>query len=157
MIAFQPGDPYADRNAELAGRTADLYRRRFDALAQAFRHRISVGHIGFRHHHNEFFAAEAAGQIDPAHVGSDASGKFLQYFIADVVAMIVVDRLEEIDVHHDEGERLAALARLGKQVFQAVVQTGELVGDRHLQAELHVVAQPVRVALLAQLRAHARD
>ena len=39
----------------------------------------------------------------------------------------------------------------------AIVQAGELVGDRHFQAELHVVAQPVGIALLAQLGAHARD
>ena len=38
----------------------------------------------------------------------------------------------------------------------AIVQAGELVGDRHFQAELDVVAQPVGVALLAHLGAHAR-
>ncbi len=39
----------------------------------------------------------------------------------------------------------------------AVVQAGELIGDRHLQAELDIVAQPVGIAFLAQLGAHARD
>ncbi len=38
----------------------------------------------------------------------------------------------------------------------AVVQAGELVGDRHFQAELDIVAQPVGITLLAQLGAHPR-
>ena len=38
----------------------------------------------------------------------------------------------------------------------AVVEAGERVGDRHLDRLLHVVAQPLGVALLADLRAHAR-
>ena len=36
------------------------------------------------------------------------------------------------------------------------VQPGELVGDRHFQAELDIVAQAVGIALLAQLGAHPR-
>ena len=39
----------------------------------------------------------------------------------------------------------------------AVVQAGERVGDRHLDRHLHVVAQPLGVALLAHLGAHARQ
>ena len=39
----------------------------------------------------------------------------------------------------------------------AIVQTGELIGNGHFQAELHVVTQPVGITLLAQLRAHARN
>ena len=39
----------------------------------------------------------------------------------------------------------------------AVVEAGQRVGDRHLDRLLHVVAQPLGVALLADLGAHARQ
>ena len=68
---------------------------------------IGEGDVGIGHHHHEFLAAIAAGQIDAAHIGGDAAGEFLQHFVADVVAVGVVDRLEVVDVHDDEGERLA--------------------------------------------------
>ena len=56
---------------------------------------------------------------------------------------------------------LAALGALHQRIemarhVAAIVQAGERIGDRHFQAELHVVAQLVAVSLLAQLGAHAR-
>ena len=39
----------------------------------------------------------------------------------------------------------------------AIVQAGQRVGDRHLDRQLDVVAQPLGVALLADLGAHARQ
>ena len=58
--------------------------------------------------------------------------------------------------------RLADLLGAGDQIVEmaahiaAIVQAGELIGDRHFQAELDIVAQPVGIALLAQLGAHPR-
>ena len=96
---------------ELAGRAADpngvvsmLLRRRSAT-------RIGEGDVGVGHHHDEFLAAIAAGQIDPADIGGDAAGEFAQHFVADVVAVGVVDRLEVVDVHDEEGERLAGFLR----------------------------------------------
>ena len=144
------------------GGAADAERRGFDGVAQPLRHRIGKGDIGVGHHHHEFLAAIAAGQIDAAHIGGDAAGEFLQHLVADVMAMGVVDRLEIIDVHDHESQRLAVLLGVGDQIVQmpahiaAIVQAGELVGDRHFQAELNIVAQAVGIALLAQLGAHPR-
>ena len=39
----------------------------------------------------------------------------------------------------------------------AVEQPGQRVGDRHLDRHLHIVAQPLGIALLLDLRAHARQ
>jgi len=47
-----------------------------DALAQPFGYRIGELDIGVRHHHHEFLAAIAAGQIDAAHIGGDTAGEF---------------------------------------------------------------------------------
>ena len=89
-------------------------------------------------------------------------GELLQHLVADVMAMGVVDLLEEVDVHDDKGQRAAVLLGVAHQRVEmaahvaAIVQAGELVGDRHFQAELDIVAQPVGIALLAQLGAHPR-
>ena len=90
-------------------------------------------------------------------------GELAQHVVAGVVAVAVVDRLEVVDVEHQHGQRLAARGRLLDQRAEvafhvaAVVEAGERVGDRHLDRHLHVVAQPLGVALLADLGAHARQ
>ena len=112
---------------------------------------------------HEFLAAVAAGEIDVADRLADAQREFAQHVVAGVVAVAVVDRLEVVDVEHQHRDRLAARGRLLDQRRQmrfhvaAVEQAGERVGDRHLDRHLHVVAQPLGVALLLDLRAHARQ
>ncbi len=78
-----------------------------DRFAQTLGDGIGEGDVGIGHDDHEFLAAIAAGQIDAAHIGRNPAGEFAQHLVADVVAMGVVDRLEEVDVHDQEGERLA--------------------------------------------------
>ena len=109
LVAFGRGDADGDGDAELVRGAADLDRRGLDRLAQPLGDGAGKGHVGVGHHHHEFLAAIAAGQVDAAHIGGDAGGEFLQHLVADVMAIGVVDLLEEIDVHDDEGERAAVL------------------------------------------------
>ena len=94
---------------------------------------------------------------------ADAQREFAQHVVAGIVAVAVVDRLEVVDVEHQHRDRLAARGRLLDQRRQmrfhvaAIEQAGERVGDRHLDRHLHVVAQPLGIALLLDLRAHARQ
>jgi len=99
-----------------------------------FGNAVGERRVGVGHHHHEFLAAIAAGQVDAAHIGADAGGEFLQHLIADIMAVGVVDLLEEVDVHDDIGQRAAVLLGAAEQGVQvpahiaAIVQAGELVG-----------------------------
>src|SRR5258708_21088508 len=50
----------------------------------------------------------AAGEIDAADRLAHPDREFAQHVVAGIVAVSVVDRLEEIDVEHHQRERLAA-------------------------------------------------
>ena len=116
---------------------------------------------GVGHHDHEFLAAIAARQVDGADIGSQAHRELAQHLVADVVAVAVVDLLEVVDVDQQAGHRVAAVGRPAHQRLElaghvaAVVQAGELVGDRQFQGMIEVVAQIVGVALAPDLRAGA--
>ena len=88
-------------------------------------------------------------------------GEFLQHHVAGGMAVRVVDVLEMVDVEHQHGEGLLLLARAGNQPLQmphdvaAVEQPGQRIGQRHRQAGGVIGDQPVLVALLPYLAAHA--
>ncbi len=66
-----------------------LGHRHADALGNA----LGLPEIGIGHQHHELLAAEAAGEIDAADVAPQALREFLEHRVADIVAVIVVDRL----------------------------------------------------------------
>ena len=111
----------------------------------------------------EFLAADARHQVEIAHMARQAVGEFLQHHVTGGMAIGVVDLLEVIDIEHQHGEDLFLLARARDQPLQmphdiaAVEQAGQRVGQRHRQAGGIVGDQPVLIALLADLAAHARQ
>ena len=119
---------------------------------------IRVGHGD-----DKLLAPHAAGKIDPADGLADPPGKLAQHIVARRVAISVVDRLEVVDVEDQHRQRLLPRDRLLHQrgevalKIAAIVETGEPVGDRHLDGHLHVVAQPIGEALAADLGAHPRQ
>ena len=110
LAPSEPAMPMLIVMLSLPGARLIAIGRRLDALAQAFGDREGKRHIGVGHDDDEFLAAIAAGQIDAADIGGDAVGEFLEHFVADVVAVAVIDRLEVVDVENEEGERLARAA-----------------------------------------------
>ncbi len=155
----------ADGNGDIDAARALLDRERLtgDRAPQPLGHHAGDMQIGFRHHDHELLAAVAAGQIDAADRLADTHGEFPEHVVAGVMAIAVIDRLEEVDVEHHQRQRLAARRRLFRQRHQmafhvaAVVQAGERVGDRHFDRVLHIVAQVIGVAPAADLGARARQ
>ena len=124
-----------------------------DALAHLFGNR----QVGTGQHHHEFLAARSAGQVDAPYRAADAPCHLLQHAVARVVAIGVVDRLEEVDVERQQRQALAAIRRLFDQLQQlgfevaAVVEAGERVGDGHLHRGAHGEAQLLGIAVAADL------
>ena len=79
------------------------------------------------------------------------------------MAVGVVDPLEEVDVDHEDGEGLAALRHALHQRFHVrgqiapVVEPRQTVGQGQRQLVQEAAAQPVLVALAADLGAHPRQ
>src|SRR6266851_1767098 len=148
-----------DRDRDLDADRALVDRERFagDRTPQPLRDHARDVQIGLWHHDHKFLAAIAAGQIDAADRLADPDCEFAQYVVAGIMAVFVVDRFEKIDVEHHQRQRLAAArGLLGKRTemalhVTAVMQAGQRVGDRHLDGVLHVVAQMIGIAPLANL------
>src|SRR5690606_27015886 len=114
--------------------------------------------LGVRHDDDELLTAIAADEIDAAKISLEAQRDFLQHLIAYGMTPGVVDRLEPIDI--DQHDRKWSLARLrpielALQVaveVAAVIDTGQRIGDRHLNGARYTGAKAVIIALAADLR-----
>jgi len=86
--------------------------------------------------HQELLTAEAGDAVGGAQSGAQATGDVLQDTVAQLVAMSVVDRLEVVDVQHEEGQRFtragsgqpAAFLEEGAEKVPPVEQSGQFVG-----------------------------
>ena len=122
-------------------RRADADRQRQAAsgprLEQHFVDRIleldalALGFVGAaaREHDDEFIAGVADADVVRPDAGAQHRGHFPQRAIADVVAVVVVDRLEVVEVHHQQGD-------LGLQPF----------GSRQLAGQVHEHEARIRQA-----------
>src|SRR5690606_8953586 len=119
--------------------------------------------LGIRHDDDELLTAIAADKVDAAKIALEAQRDFLQHLVTYGMAPGVVDRLEPIDIdQHDRKWPLARLRpiELALQVaveISAVIDTGQRIGDRHLDGARNTGAQAVIIALAADLRAKPRD
>ncbi len=73
--------------------------------AQALAARRRVGGAGARHQHDELLAAGAHDDVVRADVLDEQVGDADQHLVADVVAEVVVDRLEVVEVDDREADR----------------------------------------------------
>jgi hypothetical protein len=83
-------------------------------------------------------------------------------YVSDTVPVLVVDRLEAVEVHHEQGERLTRVVRLGQFALYLVVEvspvveagqfvaSGQLLQLVHLEAELRLVPVEQRHLYTAQ-------
>ena len=105
----------ADRNAappsgvEVDGVHADadlldeLQPRRCLNIAGTQRSQHMQDRIGFRKQDYELFSAIAPNGISPAQAVAHAASQFLQYGIANAMAVGIIDPLEMIDIKEEEG------------------------------------------------------
>ena len=133
--------------------------------AQALGHHRRRLKVGLGHDDDELLAAEACDKIDAAHAAQGAIGQLAQRVVAAGMPELVVDRLEVVDVeHHQRGVAdVAVIGHAQQQLFEmgddvaAVVETGELVGQRQRQAAPVILMQPILQPLAAYLAADARQ
>ena len=170
------GDDHADRHAEGHGDALDL-ERLADGGDQAGGD--VAQHVEIAHpldQDGELVAADAGGGVGVAHHVVDAVGDAHEHGVADVVAELVVDRLEPVEVEVEQGDGLVGAlvpvqggvelvvqqhpvgqARhvvVGRQVGQLVVgrlQVGDVAGDDRQRVERALGA------LLGQHQGRHRD
>ena len=93
----------------------------------------------------------------------EARGQFLQHTVAHLVAILVIHRLEVVDIEREQREALAAidgmLDKRGGLVLHvaAVVEAGQGIGDGKLHRRLHVRAQLISIAAALDLGVGARQ
>ena len=88
--------------------TGNGERRVLDGAAHAFSHLLCGKRLGIRHHHDKFLATKARDDVDATHRLAEAFGAFAQHFVADIMAVLVVDGLEVVNVQHQQRHRRAA-------------------------------------------------
>jgi hypothetical protein len=130
-VAREGGD--ADARADGGGLTAELDRLAQDVHELA-RHRGGVELVGeVGQEHGELVAAEPRRRVRLPQAGSQAPRDPAQQPVAHGVPERVVDRLEAVEVHEQDGEPLTTPPRCGDRLGEAVVeeravrQAGELV------------------------------
>ena len=136
-VLGERGDAHRDRDrqAGLAGRQVG------DLPADALGHLARLVEPGVRQDHGELLAAVAGGEVGFARAAAQDFGDVAQHLVAALVTDRVVDRLEAVEVHHEQAElgvvALGARHLERQRLLEAAVveQPGEAVGgglDLHL-------------------------
>src|SRR5262249_21952488 len=95
----------------------------------------SAVEVRLRQDNDEFLAAVTGEQLLLAHARLDAGRQLAEHEIAAEVAHLVVDRLEAVEVEHDDGQRPAVALRARQlpveelQQITLVVDLGQSVDD----------------------------
>ena len=138
-------DADRDRRRRVDARHALLGDRQADLLGEhPATRRVRLGQQ--RH---ELVAAVAGRDVDLANAAADGVGDAPQDLVAGDVAEAVVDRLQVVEIQHDQAERPAGpvaardLALEGREEEGPVVQAGERVHGRHPDRR---VARPALLA-----------
>jgi hypothetical protein len=71
--------------------------------------------VGTRQQDDELVAAEARGDVDPARLLGQHAAQPRQHAITDVVAVLIIDVLEAVEVECDDAER-AAITRCARDL-----------------------------------------
>ena len=70
----------------------------------------------------EFLAAVAAGNVHLARLFGQHFGDLAEHFVADLVAVRVVEFLEEVDVHQNQSARRAFALPFAESALELVVE-----------------------------------
>ena len=83
-------------------REVDAERRRPDDGAEPGSEPGRTDRIGLGQHDHELLTAVARDGVDLADLGSHAARELDQHRVADLVPVLVVDRLETVEVEHQQ-------------------------------------------------------
>ena len=103
--------------------------------------------VGVRQEDRELVATDPEGTIDPAQARDGEAAEVGQGPVAGGVALLVVDRLELVDVQQDERDRDAVAVGLGDLTVElllertVVAETGERIGEGIGQRRLVTVME----------------
>ena len=95
-----------------------------DGEAEALGEAGGFGGLGVGEQDGEFLSAVAADDVIRAAVGGEGGGDETEGFVAETVAMVVVDGFEVIDVGHDAGEEGVVAFGVGEFCGEAGVEVG---------------------------------
>ena len=99
-VVRERGDAHRDRH-----RQARVDRRQVgDLAADAFGYPARLVDVGVRQDHGELLAAVAGREVGFARAAPQHLGHVAQHFVAALVADRVVDRLEAVEVEHQQAE-----------------------------------------------------
>src|SRR6185503_7783251 len=107
QLALAGGSDADAAGQRLAKRAGGQLERR-DRLPYVFRHLRGAGDRRLGQQHEELVAAVAASQVRPSKHGVDGARDGLQRRIALQVAERVVQRLEAVEIEHDDRWSLAS-------------------------------------------------
>ncbi|CDN42561.1 hypothetical protein BN871_BM_00300 [Paenibacillus sp. P22] len=105
-----------------------------DGLDNPVRQRGAAGFgivCGGVEHGQELVASQADRKLSSTYAGTDSSRCLLQEQIADLMAVLVVDQLEAVQIHVEKGQNLAA-AGSGDRVVQIRIQRAAVGKSRKL-------------------------
>ncbi len=77
-----------------------------DELPQAVGERLGLARRRVRHENREFLAAIAADDVVFPERPGTQSGNGFQYGVAGIVAILVVDQLEVVDIENGDGQTM---------------------------------------------------
>ena len=124
-----------------------------DRLAQAFGQGMGFAKGGFRQQQEKLFTAPACAQVAGAAAACQQAGHRLQGLVAEVVAILVVEALEVIEVEHDQGQR-PLIAQAGAPQRRGLLIEATAVEQRGQRIALgQALGQQFFCLLLAHLEA----
>ena len=103
-----------------------------DQPAQLLREHLRRVAVGLRQDHHELVAAVARRDVGLAHGGADQEADLAQRAAAAQVAVLVVDRLEAVEVHEQQRQRAAVAVDELQLALERLVEVAEVVERRHL-------------------------
>jgi hypothetical protein len=99
---FERSNPDRHRDRQGSALCARIEGLGSDQLPHPLSNPKRHGFVGVGENDDELLASGPARQIEIAQAFPQPSSEFLQHPVADVMAVIVVDRLEVIDVDHEQ-------------------------------------------------------
>ena len=126
-----------------------------DDRLRDFRHIAAIARVA--DHDGEFVTPKAAAHLVLGHQGIQALGDFGQHPVTDQMAERIVDRLEPVEIDHQEGATGTPLFRIPQRRAQGLGEH-QAVGERGQG----VVAREIGdlcggFLLLGDIRAHAAE
>nr|WP_284616584.1 hypothetical protein [Rubrivivax pictus] len=125
------GDADAGADGQRRRAEGNRGRHRLDDLVRDLAGRRGV--VQIRQHDDEFVPADARGRVAGAYAGLQAGGHFREHPIAGLVAVLVVDGLETVEIDEQQRHLVTVAGRVGQRHVDAVCrkaqgrQAGQLV------------------------------